>query len=175
MLRRALRLLKGDYCHVFIHDGNPQTGAPYNEHDRKMKDEEFEDFLKSVRGWTQLPSGAIEKRFVFDTPRFAYDWMGRVMGFCYLSDKYGKITWFGNVVDVTIYSARFHGLSMREARLAAFMNDQANLIKRADQQRDVLLRRNQVAPAAKAISGMDTQQPPSASADGPRLPQLKDL
>lgn len=132
--------LKGEHAFVFIHDGNPQNGAPYNEHDRRMRDDEFEDFLLSCKGWHVVKeTSAITRTFQFDRHALAYEWMGRVMGFAYMADKFPRVVWMGSRVDVTVYSGRFKGLSVREARLAAFMSDQAFLIRTADQQRKQLV------------------------------------
>jgi pterin-4a-carbinolamine dehydratase len=122
-----------------IHDGNPQHGGPVNSHDRKMKDDEFEDFMRSVKGWTVLESGAMTREFNFAAHHMAYDWMGRTMAFAYNSDRYPKIHWHKDVISATIYSGKFGGITSREARLAAFMSDQFFLIKRAHQQKDYLL------------------------------------
>lgn len=131
MFRRSIRLFKGDMAAVVLHDCNPQHGAPYNNHDRAMRDEEFQAFLASVKGWTVLDSGAIHRSFVFDNYRLAYEWMGRLFAYGYVADKYPKLHWKRNYVEVTIYSGRFHGITKREARLAAFMNDQFNLLRKA--------------------------------------------
>jgi pterin-4a-carbinolamine dehydratase len=131
MLRRTARLAKSDLTLVVLHDCSPQHGAPYNNHDRQMRDEEFQAFLASVKGWTVLDSGAIHRNFVFDNYRMAFEWMGRLMAYGYIADKYAKVHWQRNYVEVTIYSGRFHGITRREARLAAFMNDQFNLLRKA--------------------------------------------
>ena len=131
MLRRTCRILKGDLASVVLHDCNPQHGAPYNNHDRAMRDEEFHAFLASVKGWTTLDSGAIHRSYDFDNYKLAYEWMGRVFAFAYISDKYPKLHWKDCHVEVTLYSGRFHGISRREARLAAFMNDHFNLLRKA--------------------------------------------
>jgi pterin-4a-carbinolamine dehydratase len=131
MLRRTVLALKGDMAAVVLHDCNPQHGAPYNNHDRQMRDEEFQAFLLSVKGWTVLDSGAIHRHFVFDNYRMSFEWMGRLFAYGYISDKYAKVHWRKNFVEVTIYSGRFHGITRREARLAAFMNDQFNLLRKA--------------------------------------------
>jgi pterin-4a-carbinolamine dehydratase len=138
MLRRCARLLKGEMTVNILHDCNPQWGAPYNTTDRVMKEDEFHDFLASVRGWTVLDSGAITKRFEFPDYMMVYEWMGRVMGFGYTCDRYPRLHWDGTFVTATVYSGHFRGITNREARLAAFMNDQCNLIKRAAEQRDNL-------------------------------------
>lgn len=162
MLRCTRWLRKGDFAAVFFHDNNPQNGAPYNEHDRKLRDDELDDFMKSVKGWRRLDNGAITRSFRFDKRAYAYEWMGRVLGFTYLSEKYPKITWQGNAVDVVIYSARFHGLSVKEARVAAFMNDQAFLIKKADAQSAILSEK-----AAGSIAAWQRQQETLGAAAAP--------
>ena len=131
MLRRTTNFLKGDLTAIVVHDCNPQHGAPYNNHDRTMRDEEFQAFLKSVKGWTVLESGAIHRTFEFANYKLAYEWMGRLFAYSYTSDKYPKLQWHGTHVEVTIYSGRFHGITKREARLAAFMNDHFNLLRKA--------------------------------------------
>jgi pterin-4a-carbinolamine dehydratase len=131
MLRRSRFFLKGDLTSVVLHDCNPQHGAPYNNHDRAMRDEEFQAFLSSVKGWTVLESGAIHRTFEFSNYKLAYEWMGRLFAYSYVSDKYPKLHWQGTHVEVTIYSGRFHGITRREARLAAFMNDHFNLLRKA--------------------------------------------
>ena len=65
MLLRTARFLKTDRVFNILHDCNPQIGAPYDTQDRVMKEDEMQDFLKSVRGWTVLPSGAITRSFQF--------------------------------------------------------------------------------------------------------------
>lgn len=131
MFRRSLNFFKGDLTAVVLHDCNPQHGAPYNNHDRAMRDEEFQAFLSSVKGWTVLDSGAIHRTFEFSNYKLAYEWMGRLFAYTYVSDKYPKLHWKGTSIEVTVYSGRFHGISRREARLAAFMNDHFNLLRKA--------------------------------------------
>jgi pterin-4a-carbinolamine dehydratase len=139
MFRVCRALMKGEMALNILHDGNPQYGAPYTTQDRVMREDEIEDFLKSVRGWQTLSSGAITKDFVFEDYWLAYEWMGRVLAFAYTSSKYPRLHWEGKRISVTVYSGHFKGLSNAEAVLAAFMNDQFFLIKKAAEQRDNLL------------------------------------
>eukprot|EP00672_Neobodo_designis_P020048 CAMPEP_0174831190 /NCGR_PEP_ID=MMETSP1114-20130205/2960_1 /TAXON_ID=312471 /ORGANISM="Neobodo designis, Strain CCAP 1951/1" /LENGTH=160 /DNA_ID=CAMNT_0016065011 /DNA_START=140 /DNA_END=618 /DNA_ORIENTATION=- len=117
-----------------------------------MKEDEFQDFMKSVRGWTVLPSGAITRSYKFADFMLAYEWMGRVLAFGYASTKYPRLKWEGTTISATVYSGHFKGLSHKEARLAAFMNDQANLIRKAGEGREELLR---TATELAAESGFD--------------------
>ena len=148
MLRRCFPFLKGDLVSVILHDCNPQHGGPYNTTDKKMHDEDFHAFLDSVKGWTVLESGAIQRSFQFETYRLAYEWVGRVMGYTYLSDKYAKVHWHEKHVDVTLYSARFKGITRREARFAAFMSDHFNLLRKAQQNQRELLAGSEAARQA---------------------------
>ncbi|KPA75913.1 putative mitochondrial hypothetical protein [Leptomonas pyrrhocoris] len=170
------RSCKGDYGFNVFHNSNPQHGGSYARHERRMRDDEVEDFLKSVKHWTPVydslaesdrldgspvhtdgveaaaeenqsedaaasPSPslhmgeeAITRTFTFETFRDAYLFMGRVWAFCYGSDKYPHVTWAGTSITVYLYSPSFRGLSKREARVAAFLNDQYNMARKSKQQ-----------------------------------------
>ncbi|KEG08600.1 hypothetical protein DQ04_06831020 [Trypanosoma grayi] len=174
---------KGDYGFNVFHNSNPQHGGSYARHERRMRDEEVEDFLRSVKGWVavddcvagsrtavrcatsskvggcnsgDMPRGgdaeegpapltiftgeeAIKREFVFQTFRDAYLFMGRFWAFCYGSDKYPHVTWEGTRVTVYLYSPSFRGLSKREARLAAFLNDQYNMFKKSKRQQQQIV------------------------------------
>eukprot|EP00760_Papus_ankaliazontas_P033994 PhM_4_TR6835/c0_g1_i1/m.86801 len=130
MLRRCRPFRKGDMNWVTFHDANPQYGAPYGQHDRKMRDDEVVDFLKSVKNWRQEPNGAITRKYVFPTTSMLYEWLGRVMAFANWTDKYPNMTIQGTSVEVVIFSGRFQGLTKKEAQLAALMNDQAHMLKK---------------------------------------------
>ncbi len=138
MWRISRRLLKGDFASTFFHDNNPQHGSPYNVTERRMHDDEFQDFLASVTGWTVLENGAIQRVFQFEENSQAYAFMGRLMAFSCVSDKYSQLTWEGTRISARIYSPKFHGLTFQEARLAAFMNDQFHLLRKANAQKKVL-------------------------------------
>lgn len=153
-----------------------------------MRDEEVEDFLRSVKGWVsvwrdatttpatstatsrdsgmgtstagvrppldftstgiasenlppdpsqlQLGDEAIMKTFTFIDYNDAYLFMGRVWAFCYGCDKYPHVVWKGKEITVFLYSPSFKGLSKREARVAAFLNDQFNMLKKSGMQRE---------------------------------------
>lgn len=156
---------KGDYGFNVFHNSNPQHGGSYARHERRMREDEVDDFLKSVKGWTpvwetaegetpaatgteangdasaaaaapppsrlKLGDEAITKTFTFHTFNDAYLFMGRLWAFCYGSDKYPHVVWQGCAVTVSLYSPSFKGLSKREARLAAFLNDQFNMLKKS--------------------------------------------
>lgn len=81
-----------------------------------------------------LGEEAIYRTFKFATFGDAYLFMGRVWAFCYGSDKYPHVTWDGPRVTVYLYSPSFRGLSKRETRLAAFLNDQYNMLKKGKAQ-----------------------------------------
>lgn len=165
------RRWKGDYGFNVFHNSNPQHGGSYARHERRMRDDEVEDFLKSVKGWTpagdDVPRGrngdgekeekkeedegpapvtvfmgeeAIKREFVFSTFRDAYLFMGRFWAFCYGSDKYPHVTWEGTRITVYLYSPSFRGLSKREARLAAFLNDQYNMFRKSKRQQEQIVR-----------------------------------
>jgi pterin-4a-carbinolamine dehydratase len=126
---------KGDYGMNVLHHGNPQHGAAYAQMEKKMSDEEVEDFLKSVKGWKHDgETDMIAKTFKFETFALAYDFMGRLFAFCWHSDKYPPISWQGKAVTVELYSPKFKGISKREARIAAFCNDQFNIQKKSKKQ-----------------------------------------
>lgn len=179
---------KGDYGFNVFHNSNPQHGGSYARHERRMRDEEVEDFLRSVKGWvpvwrdgttpaatstaaskgnpmgtcapgvlpsldsicttialenlppdpSQLQFGdeAIMKTFTFMDYNDAYLFMGRVWAFCYGCDKYPHVVWKGKEITVFLYSPSFKGLSKREARVAAFLNDQFNMLKKSGVQRE---------------------------------------
>jgi pterin-4a-carbinolamine dehydratase len=159
------RMGKGDYGFNVFHNSNPQHGGSYARHERRMRDDEVEDFLKSVKHWTpvyedvaendrvdsedgreadvaepptasplRMGEEAIMRTFTFDNFRDAYLFMGRVWAFCYGSDKYPHLTWEGTSITVYLYSPSFRGLSKREARVAAFLNDQYNMARKSKQQ-----------------------------------------
>lgn len=186
---------KGDYGFNVFHNSNPQHGGSYARHERRMRDEEVEDFLKSVKGWvpvwsdsssscssifpssfsscastsksptsstdpsrpttttttttpltpTDLPPDpspiqygdeAIMKTFRFAEYTEAYQFMGRLWAFCYGSDKYPHVVWKEREITVYLYSPSFKGISKREARVAAFLNDQFNMLKKSVIQRE---------------------------------------
>lgn len=199
---------KGDYGFNVFHNSNPQHGASYARHERRMRDDEVEDFMKSVKGWVlvrealaaqredekaeneawarRLPQSqraeeegsaapsataptegsrpheeggavgaegdeppepsplklgeeAIQRTYHFSTFGEAYLFMGRFWAFCYGTDKYPPVTWDGCNITVYLYSPSFHGLSKREARVAAFLNDQYNMLKRSRSQQERVL------------------------------------
>ncbi|CAG9570001.1 conserved hypothetical protein [Leishmania major strain Friedlin] len=167
------RAQKGDYGFNVFHNSNPQHGGSYARHERRMREDEVEDFLKSVKHWrplhedvadgdlvddaqssssTSAPAAgppmprlarmgeeAIMRTFQFETFREAYLFMGRVWAFCYGSDKYPHVTWEGTALTVYLYSSSFRGLSKREARVAAFLNDQYNMLRKSKwQQRRIV-------------------------------------
>ncbi|KAK7196323.1 Pterin 4 alpha carbinolamine dehydratase [Novymonas esmeraldas] len=174
------RACKGDYGFNVFHNSNPQHGGSYARHERRMRDDEVEDFLKSVKHWryvhedvsaedslhsasaavptsdeaaasssssstavpappSRLGEEAITRTFNFDTFREAYLFMGRLWAFCYGSDKYPHVTWEGTAITVYLYSPTFRGLSKREARVAAFLNDQYNMGRKSKwQQRRIV-------------------------------------
>lgn len=76
------------------------------------------------------------KTFAFKTYGDAYLFMGRLWAFCYSSDKYPHVTWNEKEITVYLYSPSFKGLSKREARVAAFLNDQYNMLKKSQLQRE---------------------------------------
>ncbi|KAG5484166.1 hypothetical protein CUR178_07320 [Leishmania enriettii] len=167
------RACKGDYGFNVFHNSNPQHGGSYARHERRMREDEVEDFLKSVKHWrpvyediadgdlvdaaqaaassdgaaakpsaTSAPACAAEaltptfsrmgeeaimRTFHFEAFHEAYLFMGRLWAFCYGSDKYPHVTWEGTAITVYLYSPSFRGLSKREARVAAFLNDQYNM------------------------------------------------
>lgn len=185
---------KGDYGFNVFHNSNPQHGGSYARHERRMRDEEVEDFLKSVKGWVpvwssdatitttttamsatgmsttvrdgegasshslslhrsdptsatekdlppdpsplQFGDEAIMKTFTFTEYKDAYQFMGRLWAFCYGSDKYPHVVWKEKDITVYLYSPSFKGLSKREARVAAFLNDQFNMLKKSAIQRE---------------------------------------
>ncbi|RNF13275.1 uncharacterized protein Tco025E_06243 [Trypanosoma conorhini] len=150
---------KGDYGFNVFHNSNPQHGGSYARHERRMREDEVEDFMRSVRGWVPADDAAaaeaeaegpspltiftgaeaIKREFVFPAYRDAYLFMGRFWAFCYGSDKYPHVTWDGTRVTVYLYSPSFRGLSKREARLAAFLNDQYNMFKKSRRQQEQLV------------------------------------
>lgn len=215
------RRYKGDYGFNVFHNSNPQHGGSYARHERRMRDDEVEDFMKSVKGWVlvreaaarsrerdmaeleamaaelsgrsqqkqqqqhhqqqspaqaeegsgtphhrlrtaseeeadgtesveddplpcspsslRLGEEAIQRTFRFNSFAEAYLFMGRFWAFCYGSDKYPPVTWDGCEVTVYLYSPSFHGLSKREARVAAFLNDQYNMLKKSRWQQGKIL------------------------------------
>ncbi|RHW71112.1 pterin 4 alpha carbinolamine dehydratase [Trypanosoma brucei equiperdum] len=170
----STRRCKGDYGFNIFHNSNPQHGASYARHERRMREDEVEDFLKSVKGWVPVDEcfpcvdadadaegadvrkeekeemgpapltiftgeGALKRDFDFANFRDAYLFMGRLWAFCYGSDKYPNVTWEGTRITVYIYSPSFRGLSKREARLAAFLNDQYNMFKKSKRQQKVII------------------------------------
>ncbi len=122
-----------------MHDCNPESGGPYSVNDRKMREDEFEDFLKSVKGWERQPSGALSKTFTFPDPMMLYQFMGRLTAFSFYCEKYPKVQVHKNKLTATVYSATFKGITSHEAKLAAFMNDHFNLMTKAQQQRERML------------------------------------
>ncbi|CBZ24340.1 conserved hypothetical protein [Leishmania mexicana MHOM/GT/2001/U1103] len=169
------RAQKGDYGFNVFHNSNPQHGGSYARHERRMREDEVEDFLKSVKHWrpvyedvadsdlvddaqsssslstsassaeppmprfAHMGEEAIMRTFHFEAFREAYLFMGRVWAFCYGSDKYPHVTWEGTAITVYLYSPSFRGLSKREARVAAFLNDQYNMIRKSKwQQRRIV-------------------------------------
>ena len=149
MFRRCRWALKGEFAANVFHDSNPEIGAPYTTDDRKMRDDEFEDFLKSVKGWhLDKRSGAIERTFVFPTPTMAHQFMGRVFAFSYFSDRYARVRWHKDKVYAKLYSGQFNGITKLEARLAAFMSDQYNLLRKATAQQDRFLKHIPTTSAA---------------------------
>ncbi|EPY32771.1 hypothetical protein STCU_02666 [Strigomonas culicis] len=160
----AGRRTKGDYGFNVFHNSNPQHGGSYARHERRMREDEVEDFLKSVKGWrpffgtaSEGPAGgaeadrapapstlrmgeeAIVRCFTFATYEEAYLFMGRLWAFCYGSDKYPHVTWDDRAITVALYSPSFRGLSKREARVAAFLNDQYNMFRKSRQQQERVL------------------------------------
>lgn len=198
----ATRRNKGDYGFNVFHSSNPQHGGSYARHERRMREDEVEDFLASVKGWEpvleslpqlqdereaeagatadtatqkdeqnaeetghgdgarsgqsvppsvlndsapptpstlELGEEAIKRTFTFDSFRDAYLFMGRAWAFCYLTDKYPHVTWDGCDITVYLYSPSFRGLSKREARVAAFLNDQYNMQKKSRVQQSKIL------------------------------------
>ncbi|XQJ25203.1 Pterin 4 alpha carbinolamine dehydratase, putative [Leishmania guyanensis] len=168
------RAYKGDYGFNVFHNSNPQHGGSYARHERRMRDDEVEDFLKSVKHWrpvyedvadgnvvnaaqssssstpasdsepptpafSQISEEAITRTFHFEAFREAYLFMGRLWAFCYGSDKCPHVTWEGTAITVYLYSPSFRGLSKREARVAAFLNDQYNMSRKSKwQQRRIM-------------------------------------
>lgn len=131
---------KGDYGFNNFHNSNPQHGGSYGRHERRLRDDEFEDFLKSVKGWDHDPdTHTIWRSFYFDTFDDAYLYMGKLYAFCYGTDKYPHVTWDNTRIDVSLYSPSFKGLSKREARIAAFMNDHYNIMKKSKLQSSKLI------------------------------------
>ncbi|RNC53772.1 hypothetical protein TcCL_ESM08860 [Trypanosoma cruzi] len=160
---------KGDYGFNVFHNSNPQHGGSYARHERRMREDEVADFLRSVKGWVPADEAvtaspavegsseaaeeekgptpmtvftgeeAIKREFVFPTFHDAYLFMGRVWAFCYGSDKYPHVTWDGTHITVYLYSPSFRGISKREARLAAFLNDQYNMFRKSKRQQEQLL------------------------------------
>ena len=127
--------MKGDYGMNVLHHSNPQHGGSYAQMEKKMTDEEVEDFLKSVKGWKHDgDTDMIAKTFKFETFALAYEFMGRLFAFCWHSDKYPPISWQGKHVTIELYSPKFKGISKREARVAAFCNDQFNIQKKSKKQ-----------------------------------------
>lgn len=159
------RAHKGDYGFNIFHNSNPQHGGSYARHERRMRDDEVEDFMKSVKHWrpvhedvagaaqgaspsadepppgayTNLGEEAIMRTFDFATFREAYLFMGRLWAFCYGSDKYPHVVWEGTSITVYLYSPSFRGLSKREARVAAFLNDQYNMSRKSKLQQHRLV------------------------------------
>ncbi|ORC86832.1 uncharacterized protein TM35_000251280 [Trypanosoma theileri] len=154
---------KGDYGFNVFHNSNPQHGGSYARHERRMRDDELEDFLKSVKGWVPVDESvarsstskemeegpspltiftgeeALKREFVFSEFRDAYLFMGRFWAFCYGSDKYPHVVWNETHITVYLYSPSFRGISKREARIAAFLNDQYNMFKKSKRQQNQLL------------------------------------
>lgn len=132
----TVALLRGTSIIGHLHDGNQEHGGVYNMHDKRCRDDELDDFLRSVKGWTiDEATGAISKTYKFDEMRTAYNFMGRLYAFCWNVDKFPLITWKGCEVETVLFSPKFKGLTKREVRVAAFMNDQSNLLNRAVKQR----------------------------------------
>jgi pterin-4a-carbinolamine dehydratase len=131
---------RGDFGFNHIHSSNPQHGGSYARHERALNEGELEDFLKSVKGWSRdVETNAIWRSVYFETFGEAYRFMGRLYAFCYASDRYPPVTWEGTRIDIQLYSPTFKGLTRSEARIAAFVNDQMNMLKKGNQQRSKLL------------------------------------
>lgn len=135
------RRWKGDFGFNVFHNSNPQHGGAYARHERRMRDDEFEDFHKSVKGWDHdSETHSIWRSFYFETYDQAYLFFGKLYAFCYGADKYPHVTWEnGTRIDVELYSPTFKGLSKREARVAAFLNDQYNQLKKGQMQQETIL------------------------------------
>lgn len=86
-----------------------------------------------------LGDEAIMKTFTFATYEDAYRFMGRLWAFCYAADKYPHVKWEHTSITVYLYSPSFKGLSKREARVAAFLNDQFNMFKKSAKQQQKVL------------------------------------
>ena len=155
------RRCKGDYGMNTLHHGNPQHGAAYAQMEKKMTDEEIEDFLKSVKGWKHDgETDAIVKTFAFESFPAAYDFMGRLFAFCWFADKYPPIVWSGTNVTIELYSPKFKGISKREARVAAFCNDQFNIQKKSKKQAFKLQEMARESVIAQGMSAAPAQRPP---------------
>ena len=130
---------KGDYLFNLFHNSNPQHGASYTSFDRRMRDDEFDDFLKSVRGWdADRDAQVISKSFTFESFDEAYKFMGKLCAFCWGADVYPAITWENTEVKMMLYSPHFKGLTKREAKIAAFCNDQVHMAQKLKRQQQLL-------------------------------------
>eukprot|EP00796_Vickermania_ingenoplastis_P011708 gene11708-8055_t len=247
------RRFKGDYGFNVFHNSNPQHGGSYARHERRMREDEVEDFHKSVKGWLpvwgtpppntslayvrdetvtgeicrereqqhrdhDVESGmsaapappplpvrggplmdavsvssssaggemvvddpyaatvgasadgppepsfltygdeAIMKTFSFPTYREAYLFMGRLWAFCYGCDKYPQVIWNHMEITVYLYSPSFKGLSKREARVAAFLNDQYNMFKKSRMQREKVLKEVVERATVEEVMGEEVRQ-----------------
>ena len=133
---------RGDFGFNVFHNSNPQHGGAYTRFERRMSDDEFEDFLSSVKGWeADMDTQAISKKFTFDQFDDAYRFVGRLYAFCYGLDKFPPVKWTdeGKSIEVSLYSPTYKGLSKREAKVAAFMNDHYNMLKKAKLQQSRML------------------------------------
>ncbi|CAD2222921.1 hypothetical protein AGDE_04876 [Angomonas deanei] len=186
---------KGDYGFNVFHNSNPQHGGSYARHERRMREDEVEDFLRSVKGWKpvldQLPSKdadpleeevqawsekldekalppplstlhvgeeAIMRTFRFESFDDAYLFMGRLWAFCYGSDKYPHVTWDNTEITVYLYSPSFKGLSRREARIAAFLNDQFNMFKKSKNQREKMMTSVAARTVVEEVLGAEVKE-----------------
>lgn len=193
---------KGDYGFNVFHNSNPQHGGSYARHERRMREGEVEDFLRSVKGWQSvhdsftdeldgekgtridassteinaqqssshpspenatctppafLGDEAIKRTFVFATYREAYRFMGRLWAFAYGSDKYPHVLWDNCRITVYLYSPTFRGLSKREARMAAFLNDQYNMARKSTIQQGRILEKVSRGSAVEEFVGEEGQ------------------
>lgn len=166
---------RGDYGFNLFHNSNPQHGGSYARHEKVMNAGEVEDFLASVKGWDHDPeTNTIWRSFYFDTFDEAYRFMGRLYAFCYCSDKYPHVTWDNLRIDMHLYSPSFKGISRREARIAAFMNDQYNMLKKAKLQRSKLVEMNQ-QNIGRTVLESETSPTVAASTTQarPQLPEVQ--
>mmetsp|Transcript_38099 Transcript_38099/g.44413 ORF Transcript_38099/g.44413 Transcript_38099/m.44413 type:complete len:243 (+) Transcript_38099:100-828(+) len=165
---------KGDFGFNVFHNSNPQHGGAYARHERKMRDDEFEDFLLSVKGWDHDPEEqSIWRSFYFESTEEAYLFMGRLYAFCYGTDKYPHITWEGTRIDIHLYSPTFKGLSKREARVAAFLNDQVNMLKKSKLQRNRLMEMAKETTVEALVGDSVREAKKIAAEDDQPLPEVR--